>query len=562
MNVAGFLFEIHKDLPFLSLSFVLCALVAWLIKFRSGHLIPAPGRRLAILIVVIHVLLLGIYLIAVLSGTPLLPLTLWHFDEEYTVPSVHSTVQLVLLANLCFLNAMAPGKCRFLKRLYWFAHGVGFTGFSLLEYQTFPKYLVPGGLLMVLFGILVVTSSLIMILRHRTDVVRRFCLLLLPVSLGFWAFAYFLLDYATIWGNTRVEPLEETVEMLGTAFALAGAAGYAAASLPRRRILVPGFLASTCLTNAILLISLLAVPIWEENIFPEARFLWLGIGNRINADIGDGAFALRGWDHTNLEPGKHGRIQVLLQAIRSLDFDFGLSVQLIDQGSGNTTAVTNELSGIKSRKWTPGLGSATILRAHLFVPETAPTNRAQWLTVSFWKNDGDGFPPLPIDSSDYPLLGDTHVILDELVLQGPTGSFGQDDALALFANGFALQRADLPESVQAGETINVEFQWRSNSDGEEDWTQFLHFVPQTGGALWNVDRYPLGLRLPTRLWYAGMQSSERWSFTIPPDLAAGTYRVYTGLYRLADLQRLEVTLAEGQQPDDRSIPLGSVSIEN
>ena len=72
---------------------------------------------------------------------------------------------------------------------------------------------------------------------------------------------------------------------------------------------------------------------------------------------------------------------------------------------------------------------------------------------------------------------------------------------------------------------------------------------------------PLGLRLPTRLWYEGLRSSEVWQFTLPADLQPGRYSIYSGLYRLSDLQRLGVTLADGAQPADARIPLGTILIE-
>ena len=73
---------------------------------------------------------------------------------------------------------------------------------------------------------------------------------------------------------------------------------------------------------------------------------------------------------------------------------------------------------------------------------------------------------------------------------------------------------------------------------------------------------PLGLRLPTRLWYAGLQDPARCgSFTLPADLQPGRYSIYSGLYRLSDLQRLGVTLADGAQPADARIPLGTILIE-
>ena len=135
------------------------------------------------------------------------------------------------------------------------------------------------------------------------------------------------------------------------------------------------------------------------------------------------------------------------------------------------------------------------------------------------------------------------------------------EAPGRFSNGFVLQAASIPERAQAGEELEVTFRWGTESAGSEDWTQFLHFEHDESGSFWNEDQMPLGLRLPTRLWYAGLQASEAWRFTIPADLQPGRYSIYSGLYRLSDLQRLGVTLADGTQPADARIPLGTILIE-
>ena len=102
--------------------------------------------------------------------------------------------------------------------------------------------------------------------------------------------------------------------------------------------------------------------------------------------------------------------------------------------------------------------------------------------------------------------------------------------------------------------------WEATKDGTEDWTQFLHFVHEETGALWNHDQQPLGARLPTRLWYEGLRDTETWQITIPEDLAPGRYAVYTGLYRLSDLARLSVSDADGMPLPDARVPLGFLTI--
>ena len=125
-----------------------------------------------------------------------------------------------------------------------------------------------------------------------------------------------------------------------------------------------------------------------------------------------------------------------------------------------------------------------------------------------------------IISSDHQLLNDTQVVLSEWVLPGESTA-SQTIPLAVFDNGFALDAFDLPERAQAGESMTIEFNWRSDDDGAEDYVQFLHFGHEESGSWWVNDQLPLGPRLPTRLWYSGLADSEIWEVPLPSDLAPG-----------------------------------------
>ena len=118
----------------------------------------------------------------------------------------------------------------------------------------------------------------------------------------------------------------------------------------------------------------------------------------------------------------------------------------------------------------------------------------------------------------------------------------------------------MPEHARPGETLTIPFRWRSDADGSEDYVQFLHFVHQESGALWNHDQQPLGPRLPTRLWYRGLADTETWQVPLPADLAPGRYSVFTGLYSPSDRQRVPTTDADGTPFVDARIPLGVLTI--
>ena len=163
-------------------------------------------------------------------------------------------------------------------------------------------------------------------------------------------------------------------------------------------------------------------------------------------------------------------------------------------------------------------------------------------------------------ASDHALLKETQVILGELVL--PAVSAASPTApLAAFDNGYALEAVDLPQRSLPGENLNIRFAWRSDVAGSEDLAQFLHFVHEEDGTWWGYDQQPLGARLPTRLWYEGLADSETWQVPLPADLAPGRYRVFTGLYRTRDLERIPARDGDGGHFVDARVPLGTLIIE-
>ena len=179
--------------------------------------------------------------------------------------------------------------------------------------------------------------------------------------------------------------------------------------------------------------------------------------------------------------------------------------------------------------------------------------------LTLWRDKRGEIVRQKILASDQRLLNDTQVVLGELVLPAmPAAS--PTVQVAVFDNGFTLEAVDMPEHARPGETLTIPFRWRSDADGSEDYVQFLHFVHQESGALWNHDQQPLGARLPSRLWYSGLADTETWQVPLPADLAPGRYSVFTGLYRPSDLQRVPTTDADGTPWLDARIPLGVLTI--
>ena len=113
-----------------------------------------------------------------------------------------------------------------------------------------------------------------------------------------------------------------------------------------------------------------------------------------------------------------------------------------------------------------------------FPPET-PTNRALSVVLTLWRKKGGEFKPYKVRASDHQLLNDAQVILGERVVRARSGTI-QAAPLAEFDNGFTLNAVGLPDRAQAGETLTLNFAWRSDADGQETtyssctWAMYPH----------------------------------------------------------------------------------------
>ncbi len=240
----------------------------------------------------------------------------------------------------------------------------------------------------------------------------------------------------------------------------------------------------------------------------------------------------------------------------------GYSVRLLDQVTGDSVVGRDKIAVRHYFLLAPGYEPVYRQWVNINRPATAPVNRAFWIVLTLWQAEGDAYPFHQIVASDHETLSDTEVILGELVVPADASSAPPPvDPPAIFDNGFILADAEWPDRVQAGAILSINFTWRSNVEGSEDHAQFLHLRHAESGEWQVFDQMPLGPRLPTRLWYAGLSDSEPWQVSLPADLSPGPYSVSTGLYRSRDRERVPAQSADGSSFLDGRVPLGSLVVE-
>ena len=535
-----------------ALLFAIIAGFSWL---RLIPLLSPSGARLALGMLALQVVVIAL---GHLHHPPLhFDRWLWDLHEEWNVAAALASLQLGIVGGIALTTAWLARARRPAFRLYCFAIAIVFFFLGLDEYLALHEFIIDWELRYIALGMVVVAATLLLA-RHAPKSARLWhaCFLFglalsvagalalnaLPVACDGWLVFQF---------DKCIEfyVLEEALEFGGIWLTLVAMLGHFSAAIPSpSRKLKRLVYALPAVWILLLTLNALLPRV-------ELRFVQTPASAHFASGISLLGYAVDSGD-------SHVSARLYATATQADYMGLGLSLHLIDQASGESMTSEDEWADRQHGIWLLGPEFAPIYRQSLGLripPGTAP-NRALSIVLSLWRRGGAGFERLPAIDSDLPLLSDAQVILGEMTLKHESAASSLEP-LGAFANGFALQSADLPDSAFAGETLPIQFTWRSDTDSAEEYGQFLHLGHEASGAWFVYDQRPLGDRLPTRLWYTGMQESETWSVPLPEDLAPGQYSVFTGLYRATDKERLPVTDATGAPWLDMRIALGSLVVE-
>ncbi len=488
--------------------------------------------------------------------------SLWHLNHERNIPSSFASAQLMLVCVVALATAWRARKQPSWQRVYLAALGLFFLYLAWEEFNGVRRRVFGGDweLYYAAFGIIIVVATLIVAARSpRRAWVWHACLL---VGLAMSAFGALGIEqvYNIEICDTSIRTqgerclryfYEEPLEFLGIWLTLVAVLGQFCAAAPRPHLRTQALFYGLPALFAIVMHG--PYTIWEF----EYRFL----APRAAIEYESGV-ALRAYE---IERGKAGfSLQLFAEVSEWMQYSgIGYSLHLVDQASGASLAgVDDSANRLQSFVGRGREGGSEFYKQtiELELPQEAAVNRAYWLVLTVWREEGDDYLPQRIVSSDRALLTETQLILDELLFHAET-SAAAIAPLAAFDGGLTLGKVDLPESAQAGAALTIAFEWRAESDGDEEYVQFLHLGHEESGEWQVYDQQPLGARLPTRLWYSGLVDSETWEAPLPADLAPGRYAVFTGLYRKSDRKRLPAKDADGKPFVDARVPLGFMIIE-
>ena len=544
---------------------IVAALYAMAILIVHRRLFPrlSPTSKVTAMFMLVSLLLMLVMALVVFPEQSNYDWRVWSLDYERTIPAALATTQLALVGFVALLTACFSYGRPLGHRLYW----VGIALLFLLLAQ--EEYLQQRGVLVKSCWIYLYALVGVVVLRETAIVAasssRRarswhICLasglivgaagaigveqLRIPntcYSLGFLADVRCMLYI-----------VEESMEFLGIWLVLLAVLGQFSlvAPSPSRGIRVSIFALPGLLFGALILTSPYFITLPTEL---EYRYRARRAVVELEADV-----ELKAYRIETIE--RSMTVALFVSPEDWLTYSgLGYSIHLVDQVTGESVAGADELAQLQ-RSFMIGSRIVYFQRIHIEIPHGTVTNRALWVVLTAWREEMEEFVPRRIISSDLKLLDETQVILGELALPSKAAD-DSAEALAVFVNGFELGMINLPESANPDNSLEISMEWSATKDGADDYIQFLHFYHDESGEWWVFDQQPLGARLPTRLWRSGLADGELWTILLPANLAPGLYHVFTGLYRLSDLERMAVSDSDGALYADARVPVGSLTIE-
>ena len=520
------------------------------------RLLPS-AKLLAIVLLAAQMLAIGVSLY--LQPGSSFEVWLWDLHGEWNIPATLASTQLALVGAVALLTAWFARERPVWQRIYMVGICVVFVILALDEYYMVHEHIQGWYAVYIALGASLVVATLALALRSpRRAWIWHVCLLggLAISALG----AIHIERFGSICGDfgllyidecpsNAIWPWEEYLEFLGIWLTLLAMLGHFSDVFPSPQVRVQRALfAFPALWILVLVLSAAMQPIARQVSFHQPAAVEFESGESLHAyrieqeEIG---FAF----HIYLSPA-------------GWDFNgLGYSISLVDQVSGNVVANRDRYANVRLEFYL-GPGYAPVYRqwTRIAIPPGTPVNRALWVLLTLWRRQGGEFRRQEVLASDHQLLDETQVVLGELVLPAVSDNT-RVAPVAVFDNGFTLESVDLPERGRPGEVMTIPFTWRSEVAGDEDHVQFLHLGHAESGEWWIYDQHPLGRRLPTRLWYSGLEDRETWQVPIPADLAPGSYNIFTGLYRARDNVRVPVSDAEGRPWVDARVSLGILTLD-
>lgn len=139
------------------------------------------------------------------------------------------------------------------------------------------------------------------------------------------------------------------------------------------------------------------------------------------------------------------------------------------------------------------------------------------------------------------------------------------EAAAVFGDVIRLDGYHAPQAISpaASGVLTVTLAWQALAQPATEYTAYVHMLDAQGRQVAGYDRAPAADRFPTSRWRSGDRIFSAFPVSLPPDLPAGEYQLWAGLYETASAGtlRLPLTDAGGLPPGDGQVRIAAVMVQ-
>ena len=344
---------------------------------------------------------------------------LWNLGREWNIPSLLASTQLALVGGVALITAWLAKAQSAWRRLYLIGISLVFLFLARDEYfkvhegiQNWKRYYAVG-------GVLVAAATAAMAVRSPRRVwIWHLCLLAgLAISAAGAIFFELLpptcgnLGFLRLDGCLRLSFWEEFLEFLGIWLGLLAVLGHFSAAVPAPGPRVKRLMYGLPAIWILLLFLNSLIPHLELRILAQPAAVQFGTGVH-----------LHGYRIDSREEAVHIRLYASARQRDHMEFGVRMvySVHLVDQASGESVASLDRWARYQHSFWLFGPDYMPIYRHRMEVkiPPQAPTNRALWIVLTFWRRENRERVYQEVLASDHELLDETQVILGELTIEG------------------------------------------------------------------------------------------------------------------------------------------------
>jgi len=132
---------------------------------------------------------------------------------------------------------------------------------------------------------------------------------------------------------------------------------------------------------------------------------------------------------------------------------------------------------------------------------------------------------------------------------------------ATFGDRIHLVSFAATDGLTSGQTLDVRLYWKALQPLEEDYIVFVHLLDANGQLVASHDGPPRERESPTGTWLPGDVVPDVHHVALKPDISAGTYQLWVGIYTWPDIERLPVRDREGMEQINQTLFLRAVEVK-